>query len=102
MPYPSPDGEAVGEVVFSYGGNPGVGSLHRLRDAVEKHWPHRLTVHEHSHAGLANRYVARRYGQKQINGRPQAVIADLLAALAEAAALGYVADRIMGALPRPR
>ncbi len=46
------------ELVFSYGGNPGVGSLHRLRDAVEKHWPHRLTVHEHSHAGLANAYVA--------------------------------------------
>lgn len=46
------------ELVFSYGGNPGVGSLHRLRDAVEKHWPHRLVVHEHSHAGLANAYVA--------------------------------------------
>ena len=46
------------ELVFSYGGNPGVGSLHRLRDAVENHWPHRLTVHEHSHAGLANAYVA--------------------------------------------
>lgn len=46
------------ELVFSYGGNPGVGSLHRLRDAVEKHWPHRLIVHEHSHAGLANAYVA--------------------------------------------
>ncbi|WP_460660971.1 CoA transferase subunit A [Kribbella swartbergensis] len=46
------------ELVFSYGGNPGVGSLHRLRDAVEEHWPHRLVVHEHSHAGLANAYVA--------------------------------------------
>ncbi len=46
------------ELVFSYGGNPGVGSLHRLRDAVEKHWPHKLIVHEHSHAGLANAYVA--------------------------------------------
>ncbi|WP_433163305.1 CoA transferase subunit A [Kribbella sp. CA-247076] len=46
------------ELVFSYGGNPGVGSLHRLRDAVERHWPHRLVVHEHSHAGLANAYVA--------------------------------------------
>ncbi|TWD75085.1 glutaconate CoA-transferase subunit A [Kribbella amoyensis] len=48
----------VDELVFSYGGNPGVGSLHRLRDAVEHHWPHRLAVHEHSHAGLANAYVA--------------------------------------------
>jgi glutaconate CoA-transferase subunit A len=46
------------ELVFSYGGNPGVGSLHRLRDAVEKHWPHQLAVREHSHAGLANAYVA--------------------------------------------
>ena len=46
------------ELVFSYGGNPGVGSLHRLRDAVENHWPHRLVVHEHSHAGLANAYSA--------------------------------------------
>jgi len=46
------------EIVFSYGGNPGVGSLHRLRDAVENHWPHRLVVHEHSHAGLANAYSA--------------------------------------------
>jgi glutaconate CoA-transferase subunit A len=46
------------ELVFSYGGNPGVGSLHRLRDAVEHHWPHKLVVHEHSHAGLANAYSA--------------------------------------------
>src|SRR5215218_10031081 len=46
------------ELVFSYGGNPGVGSLHRLRDAVERQWPHRLVVHEHSHAGLANAYSA--------------------------------------------
>jgi glutaconate CoA-transferase, subunit A len=46
------------ELVFSYGGNPGVGSLHRLRDAVEHQWPHKLVVHEHSHAGLANAYSA--------------------------------------------
>jgi glutaconate CoA-transferase subunit A len=46
------------ELVFSYGGNPGVGSLHRLRDAVEHHWPHKLVVHEHSHAGMANAYSA--------------------------------------------
>jgi glutaconate CoA-transferase subunit A len=45
-------------LVFSYGGNPGVGSLHRLRDAVENSWPHPLTVQEHSHAGLANAYSA--------------------------------------------
>jgi glutaconate CoA-transferase subunit A len=43
---------------FSWGGNPGVGSLHRLRDAVEKQWPHALEIEEHSHADLANAYVA--------------------------------------------
>jgi glutaconate CoA-transferase subunit A len=45
-------------LVFSWGGNPGVGSLHRLRDAVENGWPVPLRIEEHSHAGLANRYVA--------------------------------------------
>jgi len=29
----------VERMVFSYGGNPGVGSLHRMRDAVENAWP---------------------------------------------------------------
>jgi glutaconate CoA-transferase subunit A len=46
------------KLVFSWGGNPGVGSLHRLRDAVEKDWPRALELEEHSHAGLANAYVA--------------------------------------------
>ena len=45
-------------LVFSWGGNPGVGSLHRLRDAVEHGWPVPLRLEEHSHAGMANRYVA--------------------------------------------
>ncbi len=45
-------------LVFSWGGNPGVGSLHRFRDAVEDGWPAPLELDEHSHAGLANRYVA--------------------------------------------
>src|SRR6059058_6024312 len=45
-------------LIFSWGGNPGVGSLHRLRDAVEHGWPHPLELEEHSHAGLANAYVA--------------------------------------------
>ncbi len=45
-------------LVFSWGGNPGVGSLHRLRDAVEHEWPHPLAIEEHSHAGMAARYVA--------------------------------------------
>jgi glutaconate CoA-transferase, subunit A len=45
-------------LVFSYGGNPGVGGLHRFRDAIENDWPHRLEIEEHSHAGMANRYAA--------------------------------------------
>src|SRR5437868_14200052 len=46
------------KLVFSWGGNPGVGSLHRLRDAVEHGWPRPLAIEEHSHAGMAARYVA--------------------------------------------
>lgn len=46
------------KLVFSWGGNPGVGSLHRFRDAVENSWPCPLQLEEHSHAGMANRYVA--------------------------------------------
>jgi glutaconate CoA-transferase, subunit A len=46
------------KLIFSWGGNPGVGSLHRFRDAVEHGWPGPLQLEEHSHAGLANRYVA--------------------------------------------
>jgi glutaconate CoA-transferase subunit A len=46
------------KLIFSWGGNPGVGSLHRLRDAVEKQWPAPLELEEHSHADLANAYVA--------------------------------------------
>jgi glutaconate CoA-transferase subunit A len=45
-------------LVFSWGGNPGVGSLHRFRDAVEHGWPAPLELEEHSHAGMANRYAA--------------------------------------------
>src|SRR3954451_18124970 len=46
------------KLVFSYAGNPGVGSLHRLRDAVEHGWPRPIEIEEHSHAGMANRYAA--------------------------------------------
>lgn len=46
------------KLIFSWGGNPGVGSLHRFRDAVEHGWPEPLEIEEHSHAGMANRYVA--------------------------------------------
>jgi glutaconate CoA-transferase, subunit A len=46
------------KLVFSWAGNPGVGSLHRFRDAVEHGWPAPLELEEHSHAGMANRYQA--------------------------------------------
>jgi glutaconate CoA-transferase subunit A len=46
------------KLIFSWGGNPGVGSLHRFRDAIENGWPQPLEIEEHSHAGMANRYVA--------------------------------------------
>jgi glutaconate CoA-transferase, subunit A len=45
-------------LIFSWGGNPGVGSLHRLRDAVEHGWPVPLAIEEHSHAGMAAAYQA--------------------------------------------
>ena len=46
------------KLVFSWGGNPGVGSLHRLRDAVEHGWPAPLEIEEHTHAGMAAAYAA--------------------------------------------
>lgn len=46
------------KLIFSWGGNPGVGSLHRLRDAVENGWPQPLELEEHSHAGMAHAYAA--------------------------------------------
>ncbi|HEY6585393.1 MAG TPA: CoA-transferase [Gaiellaceae bacterium] len=46
------------KLIFSWGGNPGVGSLHRLRDAVEHDWPLPLALEEHSHAGMAAGYAA--------------------------------------------
>jgi glutaconate CoA-transferase subunit A len=45
-------------LTFSWGGNPGVGSLHRLRDAVENGWPRPLELVEHTHAGMAAAYAA--------------------------------------------
>jgi len=45
-------------LTFSWGGNPGVGSLHRLRDAAENGWPVPLAITEHSHAGLAAAFAA--------------------------------------------
>ena len=46
------------KVIFSYAGNPGVGLLRRLRDAVEKGWPNPVEIEEHSHAAMANAYEA--------------------------------------------
>lgn len=48
----------VSKVVFSWGGNPGVGSLHRLRDATENGWPRPVEIEEHAHAGMAAAYAA--------------------------------------------
>src|SRR3984957_7400229 len=48
----------VSKLQFSWGGNPGVGSLHRLRDAVENDWPGPLAIVEHAHAGMAAAYAA--------------------------------------------
>jgi glutaconate CoA-transferase subunit A len=49
---------AAEKLTFSWGGNPGVGSLYRLRDAVENGWPGPLAIEEHSHAAMANAYDA--------------------------------------------
>ena len=46
------------KLVFSWGGNPGVGSLHRFREAIEKGWPNPVAIQEHSHADMAARYQA--------------------------------------------
>jgi len=48
----------AGALKFSWGGNPGVGSLHRFRDAVENGWPRTLRLEEHSHAAMACAYQA--------------------------------------------
>ena len=48
----------VTRITFSWGGNPGVGSVQRFRDAVENGWPHPIEIEEHSHAGMATRYAA--------------------------------------------
>jgi glutaconate CoA-transferase, subunit A len=45
-------------LVFSYLGNPGVGSLHAIRRAVEKGIPHPLALEEYTHFGMVGRYVA--------------------------------------------
>ncbi len=46
------------KLVFSWGGNPGVGSLHRMRDAYTDSWPVALELEEHSHSAMAHAYAA--------------------------------------------
>jgi glutaconate CoA-transferase subunit A len=46
------------KLIFSWVGNPGVGSLHRFRDAYENGWPCPIAIEEHSHAAMANAYAA--------------------------------------------
>lgn len=46
------------KLVFSYLGNPGVGSLHCIRRAVEKGIPLPLELEEYSHFGMVGRYIA--------------------------------------------
>ena len=46
------------KIVFSWGGNPGVGSLYRFRDAIENGWPAPLEIEEHSHSAMAHAYAA--------------------------------------------
>jgi glutaconate CoA-transferase, subunit A len=48
----------VKKVIFSYAGNPGVGLLRRMRDAIENGWPRAIETEEHSHAAMANAYEA--------------------------------------------
>jgi len=46
------------KMIFAYAGNPGVGLLHRLRDAVQIGWPNKVELEEYSHAAMANAYAA--------------------------------------------
>ena len=71
------------KLIFSRGGNPGVGSLHLFRDAVEHSWPRTLELEEHSHTGMADLYVAGASGlpfavlRGYAGEGPAAVITDL-------------------------
>ncbi len=46
------------KLVFSYLGNPGVGSLHCIRRAIEQAIPRPLAIEEYSHFGMVGRYIA--------------------------------------------
>ncbi len=49
---------AARKLVFSYLGNPGVGSLHCIRRAIEQQVPVPLEIEEYSHFGMVGRYIA--------------------------------------------
>ena len=49
------------KMIFSYLGNPGVGSLHCVRRAVEKGVPQAIELEEYSHFGTVGRYLAGAY-----------------------------------------
>jgi len=49
------------KLVFSYLGNPGVGSLHCVRRAVERGIPRPIELEEYSHFGMVGRYLAGAY-----------------------------------------
>ena len=49
---------AAKKLIFSYMGNPGVGSLYCIRRAVEKGVPRPLELEEYSHYGMVGRYAA--------------------------------------------
>lgn len=46
------------KVIFSYAGNPGVGLLRRMRDAIENQHPRSIATVEHSHSAMAQAYEA--------------------------------------------
>jgi glutaconate CoA-transferase, subunit A len=74
-------------LTFSWGGNPGVGSLHRLRDALEHGWPQPLELQEFTHAELALAFQAgasgmpcalmRRYLPSDLERQPQRAVKNI-------------------------
>jgi glutaconate CoA-transferase subunit A len=48
----------VDKLIFSWAGNPGVGSLHAFRRAVEQQIPHPIAIDEHTHFITAARLMA--------------------------------------------
>src|SRR4249920_141956 len=51
-------GGVARKLIFSWLGNPGVGSLHAIRRRIEDHDPAPLEIEEYSHFGMVSRYVA--------------------------------------------